>query len=198
MGDCPLLEELKEQAEQARKRAIRQEEADKKPVAKWVQADDGKFVDAYCTECEAQTEDETDLRTCLVNIIKAWKVRGRVGVLLAHPENSELWHAIEFSAAFKLAGMPCVHIYYVPSVRVEVARASIKKGHIMLMSCKTPQIFDAVDRHIMTTAGDKRAHHKQHETGLDFFDGFITPILDDNLSPQMAFAVSTFYEKYSE
>lgn len=193
MGDCPLLEELKEQAE-ARKRAKRSEEADEKPVAKWVQADDGKFADAYCTECEAQTEDETELRACLVNIIKAWKVKGRVGVLLAHPEN-EQWHAIEFSAAFKLAGMPCVHVRYLPSVRVEKARAFIKKGHVMMMSCKTPQIFDAVDRHIMRTAGNERAHDG---TGLPFFDGFITPILDENLSPQMEFAVLLFYENYSE
>jgi hypothetical protein len=194
MEDCPLLEELREQAE-ARKRAKRLEEAHKKQVARWVQDDDGKFADAYCTECEAQTEDETELRTCLVNIIKAWKVKGRVGVILSHPEN-ELWHAIEFSAAYKLAGMPCVHIHYAPSVQSrEKARAFIKEGHIMLMPCKTRQIFDAVDRHIMTTARNEWTHE---ETGLDYLDGFITPILDGSLSPELEFSVSAFYEEYME
>jgi hypothetical protein len=100
--ECPLLSELKEQAE-ARKRAERLgrllEVADQKPVAEWITSVDGKFADAFCTECVAETDDQSELRTCLVNIIKAWKVKGRVGVILAHPDQ-HLWHAIEFVAAF--------------------------------------------------------------------------------------------------
>jgi hypothetical protein len=63
----------------------------------------------------------------------------------------------------------------------------------MLMSCKNSHVFDAVDRHIMTTAGNQRIHD-----GLDMYDGFITPILDDNLPPQMELSVFTFYEEHIE
>jgi hypothetical protein len=143
----------------------------------WVAAQDGDIGQAFERFSDLSTNTETAAaRSMLVQIVHAWTVHNRDGVILTVDGPTPKFLSIEFYGPFRSPnGVPNVQIQASQPLSLERARCFFDSDDdIVVLNC-TESVFDEIAAHLKKNSA-RGKNLVDIKSGAPLIEGYITPL----------------------